>query len=197
MKSPLTLALGLVGSIVAEPVPWSRSSGRNLFSRAEANSILASRSISSSPAFFVTTNYDYLVVGGGTAGLALATRLSESGKYTVGVLEAGTSGLGVPIIDIPGDFRLDIGTIYDWNYTTVPGSGANAGVPPSSWSRGKVLGGSSVLSSMDWDRATTVEYDAWEKLGNKGWVSQHPQERKTKYRSSRTICRTGNPCTIT
>ena len=113
MKSALALALGLVGSTIAEPVLWPRSSPRNLFSRAEANSILASRSISSSPASFVTTNYDYLVVGGGTAGLALATRLSESGKYMVGVLEAGTSGLGVPIIDIPGDFGLDLGTIYD------------------------------------------------------------------------------------
>lgn len=47
------------------------------------------------------------------AGLALATRLSECGKYTVWVLEAGRSGLGVPIIDIPRDYGLDVGTKYD------------------------------------------------------------------------------------
>jgi choline dehydrogenase-like flavoprotein len=118
---------------------------------------------------FAQAEYDYIVVGGGTAGLALATRLSESGKYRVGVLEAGISGLGVPIIDIPGDYGADIGTIYDWNYTTTPGSGANAAVPSIDWPRGKVLGGSSALNFLVWDRASSVEYDAWENLGNKGW----------------------------
>ena len=75
--------------------------------------VLASRSISSSPASFVATSYDYVIIGGGTAGLALAARLSQNGKYTVGVLEAGISGLGDPIIDIPGDFGADLGTEYD------------------------------------------------------------------------------------
>ena len=114
MKSSITLTLGLIGIVTAGPAAWSTMSPRSSFARrAEADSILASRSISSDPASFASSSYDYIVVGAGTAGLALASRLSESGKYTIGVLEAGTSGLGVPIIDIPGDFGADIGTIYD------------------------------------------------------------------------------------
>jgi choline dehydrogenase-like flavoprotein len=49
----------------------------------------------------------------GTAGLALAARLSQTGKYTVGVLEAGGSGLDESVIDIPGKFGADLGTVYD------------------------------------------------------------------------------------
>lgn len=74
---------------------------------------LDSRSISSDAADFAKANYDYIIIGGGTAGLALAARLSESGKHFVGVLEAGISGYGDPLIDIPGNFGDDIGTIYD------------------------------------------------------------------------------------
>ena len=118
MKSSIILTLGLVGAaalpMTARSSAWSNMSPRSSFARrAEADSILASRSISSDPASFASSSYDYIVVGAGTAGLALASRLSESGKYTIGILEAGTSGLGVPIIDIPGDFGADIGTIYD------------------------------------------------------------------------------------
>ena len=114
MKSSIILTLGLIGIVAAGPAAWSNISPRSSFARrAEANSILASRSISSDPASFASSSYDYIIVGAGTAGLALATRLSESGQYTVGVLEAGGSGLDVPIIDTPGEFGADIGTIYD------------------------------------------------------------------------------------
>jgi len=77
------------------------------------------------------------------------------------------------------------------NYTTAPGTGVNAGVPSIDWPRGKVssqlqqftsnsffvqrrlqvLGGSSALNFLVWDRASSVEYDAWERLGNSGWVN--------------------------
>lgn len=112
----MALTLSFVGSVAADPVAWTRAraSPRSAFAvRADTDSILASRSISSDPSAFASSSYDYIIVGAGTAGLALAARLSESGKYTVGVLEAGISGLNAPIIDIPGYFGADIGTIYD------------------------------------------------------------------------------------
>lgn len=157
MKFALALTLGFIGTVTTKPIPWSNASPRSAFARqAEANSILASRSISSDPTSFAASSYDYIIVGGGTAGLTLAARLSQSGQYTVGVLEAGSSGLGVPIIDIPGDLGADLRTEYDckysvhyfdysinsWsdtgNYTTVAGSGNNSGVPAVYWPRGKV-----------------------------------------------------------
>jgi len=108
MKLALALKLGLFGTAVA------RVSPRSFFARtAKADSNLASRSISSDAKQFAASSYDYIIVGGGTAGLTLAARLSESGHYKVGVLEAGRSGMGDPIVDIPGDYGADVGTIYD------------------------------------------------------------------------------------
>lgn len=121
MKFALVLTLGSVGVAAAAPTSWLGASPRSVFARhAEVNSILASRSISSDPASFAASSYDYIVVGGGTAGLTLAARLSQSGQYTVGVLEAGSSGLGVPIIDIPGDLGADLGTQYDCKHPIHP-----------------------------------------------------------------------------
>ncbi|KZP13739.1 GMC oxidoreductase [Athelia psychrophila] len=129
-------------------------------------STLKSRSISSDAAAFAKTSYDYIIVGAGTAGSALAAGLSESGKYKVGVLEAGISGYGESRIDVPGYFGATFGTTYDWNYTTLPSS---SGVPPIYWPRGRVLGGTSALNLLAWNRPSREEYDAWEKLGNPGW----------------------------
>lgn len=81
--------------------------------RAEANALLASQAIQIDPVAFTAAAFDFVVVGAGTAGLTLAARLSQNGKFTVGVLEAGISGLGDPIIDIPGDFGRDLSTVYD------------------------------------------------------------------------------------
>lgn len=114
LTSALILALFTCIIVTAKPITWSARPPAGLFAaRAEADFNLASSSISSDPVSFAKASYDYIIVGGGTAGLALASRLSESGEYTVGVLEAGISGLGVPIIDIPGYFGADVGTIFD------------------------------------------------------------------------------------
>lgn len=81
---------------------------------------ILARSISTSPAAFAKATYDYVVIGAGTAGLTVAARLSQSGKYTVAVIEAGISGLGDPIIDTPGDYGADVATKYDCQYILLP-----------------------------------------------------------------------------
>lgn len=168
MKAAILVAAASLASAVAaaNPVSWTQMSPRSeMAARIHADSSLAARAITSDAQRFVSTSYDYIVVGAGTAGLAVAARLSEDGKYTVGVLEAGGSGFNVSIVDIPGQFGADLGTKYDWNYTTV----ASNGVPAIGWPRGKVLGGSSALNFLVWDRSAKQEIDAWEELGNKGW----------------------------
>jgi choline dehydrogenase len=70
---------------------------------------------------FISKSYDYIVCGGGTAGLVVAARLSENPDITVGVLEAGGSGLDDVLIDAPNLFLQLYGKPqYDWAYKTVP-----------------------------------------------------------------------------
>jgi choline dehydrogenase-like flavoprotein len=109
-----------------------------------------------------------IIVGGGTAGLAVASRISVGlPKLSVLVIEAGPDGRDVPGITVPGRKGSTLGGKYDWNLTTIAQPSANNRV--FSQNRGKVLGGSSALNLMTWDRTTVAELDAWEKLGNKGW----------------------------
>lgn len=109
-----------------------------------------------------------IIVGGGTAGLALGSRLSQAlPDTTILVLEAGPDAANEIRINSPGLKGSTIGTQYDWNFTTVPQP--HAGNRKWGQARGKVLGGSSALNLMTWDRASQHEYDVWEKLENIGW----------------------------
>ena len=105
---------------------------------------------------FLDHEFTHLVVGGGTAGLVVATRLSENPNICVGVLEAG-----------PPAFGESLGSKYDWQFETTPQQGLNGKQLP--WPRGKVLGGTSALNFMTWNRACKEDYDAWEELGADGW----------------------------
>lgn len=74
-----------------------------------------------SPEEFAAKSYDYIIVGGGTAGLAIASRLSEDENITVGVLEAGASHLDDPLVTIPGlGVRTLSNPAHDWCLRTVP-----------------------------------------------------------------------------
>jgi len=110
---------------------------------------------------------DYLVLGGGSAGCAVASRLSEDAGVTVGLLEAGGSGDSW-IVNTPLAGVLMIPTgINNWAFATVPQRGLNGrrGYQP----RGRTLGGSSALNAMVYTRGHPADYDDWAALGNRGW----------------------------
>ncbi|KAF4550083.1 GMC oxidoreductase-like protein 5 [Elsinoe fawcettii] len=112
--------------------------------------------------------YDYIIVGGGTAGIALATRLSQRlPDDRILLLEAGPAALDEPRINVPGRKGSALGTVYDWNWTTTPQEAANGRTV--SVNRGKVLGGTSAINLLCWDRPSVADYDAWESFGNPSW----------------------------
>ncbi|CAI4214121.1 unnamed protein product [Parascedosporium putredinis] len=116
----------------------------------------------------VEDSYDYVIVGGGTAGLALATRLSQGlPDASILVIEAGSSALDEIRINAPGMRGSALNTVYDWNFTTVPQEAL--GGRRVDVNRGHVLGGSSAINYLCYDRASEAEYDSWTELGNPGW----------------------------
>jgi choline dehydrogenase-like flavoprotein len=120
----------------------------------------------------VQGSYDFIVVGGGTAGNAVTARLGRRmPESTVLVIEAGPSAPDEDRINIPGLKGSTLGTKYDWNFTSIPQPQLNDRVVIQS--RGKVLGGSSAINLMIWDRASKAEYDGWAELGNPGWDWNH------------------------
>ncbi|KAH7318881.1 alcohol oxidase [Rhizoctonia solani] len=124
----------------------------------------------SSGAEFAEKEFDYLVVGGGLAGLVVANRLSENSKVRVGVIEAGRFFEDDPFINTPAAVRnrfLQMNATYDWRLSSVPQKHLNNRVIPLP--RGKALGGSSAISLLIFNRGSKIEYDAWERLGNHGW----------------------------
>ncbi|KAI9442041.1 alcohol oxidase [Lactarius psammicola] len=113
-------------------------------------------------------SFDYIVIGGGTAGLVVATRLSEDPSVSVLVIEAGSPNLNDPAILTTAKFGSQFGNPqYDWGFKTVPQANANGKV--AYWARGKGLGGSSGINFFQYHLPSRADIDAFEKLGNKGW----------------------------
>ncbi|KAK7053178.1 hypothetical protein VNI00_003797 [Paramarasmius palmivorus] len=115
----------------------------------------------------LTDVYDYIVVGGGTAGLSLAVRLSEDANLKILVFEAGESGLENPNITDIRNRLLPYDTQIDWALPTVPQAFAGDRVYVER--QGKALGGGSAINGALYLRPDTREFEAFEALGAKGW----------------------------
>jgi len=113
-------------------------------------------------------NFDFVIVGAGSAGCAIANRLSESGRYSVALLEAGSKDTN-PWIHIPvGYFKTMGNPNTDWQYKANGDPGLNGRALP--WPRGKVLGGSSSINGLLYVRGQAQDFDHWRQLGNVGWA---------------------------
>ncbi|GJQ78191.1 hypothetical protein Trydic_g2521 [Trypoxylus dichotomus] len=144
----------------------------------------------------VLKEYDFIVVGGGSAGAVVASRLSEISNWTVLVLEAG--GDENEISDIPSMCGYIQMSEMDWMYQTSPPGDSPYCLAMigdrCNWPRGKVLGGCSVLNAMIYSRGNKRDYDKWAADGNPGWSyeevlpyflksedNRNPYLAKTKY----------------
>ncbi|PCJ75108.1 MAG: choline dehydrogenase [Rhodobacteraceae bacterium] len=112
-------------------------------------------------------NPDYIIVGSGSAGSAMAYRLSEDGQHNVLVIEFGGTDIG-PLIQMPAalSYPMNMKT-YDWGYSSEPEphlDGRSLVTP-----RGKVIGGSSSINGMVYVRGHAKDYDYWEEQGANGW----------------------------
>lgn len=112
-------------------------------------------------------DYDFIVVGAGSAGCVLANRLTENGEHRVLLLEAGEKDTS-PLIHMPNGVGVVIaGTKYNWQFDTAREPELNN--REMFWPRGRGLGGSSSINGMVYIRGNAADYDSWRQQGNMGW----------------------------
>ena len=113
------------------------------------------------------TVFDYIIVGAGSAGCVLANRLSESGKHSVLLLEAGGSDKNI-LIEMPTALSYPMASkTYNWGYNSDPEPAANN--RQITCPRGKGLGGTSSINGMVYVRGHACDFEEWENLGAEGW----------------------------
>ena len=117
------------------------------------------------------SEYDYIVVGGGSAGSVVASRLSEEPNLRVLLLEAGGDYTKNESYHVPIKWFDLQKTPADWEYYTVPQKESHLGMKGqrSYWPRGRVLGGSSIFNAMQYTRGSRHDYDEWANMGCDGW----------------------------
>lgn len=111
--------------------------------------------------------FDYVIVGAGSAGCVLANRLSDGGRHRVALLEAGGSDLNFWVRMPIGYGKAFYHDRLNWKYLTEPVPGFDG--RQSYWPRGKVIGGSSSINAMVFIRGQAEDFDGWRALGNPGW----------------------------
>ncbi|XP_046815228.1 glucose dehydrogenase [FAD, quinone]-like [Vespa crabro] len=125
--------------------------------------------------------FDFVIAGGGSAGSVLANRLTEISNWDVLLIEAGEDPSALS--NIPGSILMLLGTAEDYNYDIEPQEGFCQSMKDRNckWSKGKALGGSSVINAMLHVRGNDRDYDEWERLGNEGWSYENvlPYFKKT------------------
>lgn len=110
---------------------------------------------------------DYVVVGAGSAGAVVASRLAAQGDVSVVLIEAGGSGR-MPLLMLPGAMTfIRDWSPYAWQYATEPDP--SRGGRSDNWKRGRTLGGSSSINGLIWARGLPRDFDSWEALGANGW----------------------------
>ena len=110
--------------------------------------------------------FDYIVVGAGAAGCAVAHRLSEDPSVSVVLLEAGGKD-NSPLIHMPAGFTKLVGEKVNWGFKTVPQKHVNN--REMHYPQGRTLGGSTSINAMIYIRGHRLDYDEWRDLGNAGW----------------------------
>ncbi|GAA5936260.1 uncharacterized protein JCM15063_002761 [Sporobolomyces koalae] len=166
-----SLAVASASSLTKQPLDWR----------------LKARSTVTDYASLAGQTFDYVIVGGGTAGLVIANRLTENASVTVAVIEAGNDGSAVQdSILSPAQAYLagiaNLNSEYDWHYQTTNQTNLNG--REIFWPRGKVLGGSSAVNGLYMVRQSEIEQNSWAGLindtANWGWDKVYSYLKKSE-----------------
>ncbi len=142
---------------------------------------------------------DYVIVGSGSAGSALAYRLSEDGRNSVIVIEYGGTDMG-PLIQMPAALSYPMNMpLYDWGFQSEPEP--HLGGRKMATPRGKVIGGSSSINGMVYVRGHALDFDTWDEMGAKGWsyadVQPYFQRMETSHGGEEGARGTNGPMHVT